>query len=118
MKWQKIKTVLLSAIGGAIVWWIVLAAGWGWMSSASAEKRASERAQAAVLEALTPICVANFQHDADREAKLVALKEASTWLRGDYVVQQGWATMPGSDTPDRGIAAACVSRILELESTS
>jgi hypothetical protein len=118
MKWQTIKTVLLSAIGGAVVWWIVLAAGWGWMSSASAEKLASERAHAAVLEALTPICVANFQQDTEREAKLAALKEASSWSRSDYVVKQGWATMPGSDTPEQGIATACVSRILELESTS
>jgi len=118
MKWQTIKTVLLSAIGGAIVWWIVLAAAWGWVSPGSAEQQAREHAQAAVLDALTPICIANFQQDTDREAKLAALKEASSWSRNDYVVKQGWATMPGSDEPEQGIAAACVSRILELETTS
>jgi len=118
MKWQTIKTVLLSAIGGAIVWWIVLAAAWGWMSPGRAEQQASERAQAAVLDALTPICVANFQQDTDREAKLAALQEASSWSRNDYVVKQGWATMPGSDEPEQRITSACVGRILELESTS
>lgn len=112
MKWQMVKTVLLSAIGGAIVWWIVLAAAWGWMSPGSAEKRAGERAETAVIEALTPICVANFQQDTEREAKLAALQEASTWSRDDYVIKQGWATMPGSDEPAQGIAVACVNRIL------
>lgn len=112
MKWQIIKTVLLSAIGGAIVWWIVLAAAWGWMSPGRAAKLGSERAEAAVIEALTPICVAKFQQDTEREAKLAALKEASSWSRDDYVVEQGWATMPGSDEPEQGIASACVSRIL------
>lgn len=82
------------------------------MSPGRAEQQASERAEAAVLDALTPICVANFQHDADREAKFAGLKEASSWSRDDYVIEQGWATMPGSDEPERGIAAACVNRIL------
>jgi hypothetical protein len=110
MKWKTVKTVLLSAIGGAIVWWIVLTAAWGWMSPGSAEKLASERAETAVLEALTPICVANFQQDTEWAA--------SSWSRDDYVLKQGWTTMPGSDEPEQRIAAACVSRILELETTS
>jgi hypothetical protein len=88
------------------------------MSPGSAEKLASERAETAVLEALTPICVANFQQDTEWEAKLAALKEASSWSRDDYVLKQGWTTMPGSDEPEQRIAAACVSRILELETTS
>ena len=28
--------------------------------------------------------------------KLVALKDESSWQRGEYVGKQGWATMPGS----------------------
>lgn len=55
MKWQTIKTVLMSAVGGALVWWIVLSAGWGWMTPGSAEKRAVEQAEVAVLNALVPI---------------------------------------------------------------
>lgn len=112
MKWQTVKTVILSAIGGAIVWWIVLAAGFGWTSSGTAEKQASIRAQAAVREALTPICVARFEHDAEREAKLATLKEKSSWSQDDFVMEQGWATMPGSEKPERDIAQECVNRIL------
>jgi hypothetical protein len=112
MKWQTVKTVLLSAIGGAIVWWIVLAAVWGWVPPGRADKQASERAQTAVLNALTPICVARFEHDTDREAKLAALKQASSWTQDDFVIKQGWATMPGSKEPKRSIAQECVNRIL------
>lgn len=41
MKWQTIKTILISAVGGALVWWIVLSAVWGWMTPGSADKRAA-----------------------------------------------------------------------------
>jgi hypothetical protein len=112
MKWQTIKTVLWSAIGGAMVWWIVLATALGWMPPGRAEKQASERAQAAMLNALTPICVANFEHDADWQAKLTALKKASSWRRDDFVIEQGWATMPGAEEAARGVAQECVNRIL------
>jgi hypothetical protein len=112
MTWQTIKTVIWSAIGGAIVWWVVLAAGFGWMSSGAAGEQASERAQAAVRDALTPICVAGFKHDADHAAKLATLKAKSSWSREDYVIEQGWATMPGSTEPERNIAQECVNRIL------
>ena len=74
MKWQTIKTVIASAVGGAVVWWIVLGAAWGWVSPSQAQKQASESAQAAILKVLTPICVASFEHDADREAKACLVK--------------------------------------------
>ena len=112
MKWQTVKTVLWSAVGGAVIWWIVLGAGFGWMSAGRAEKQAKERVHAAMLDALAPICVANFEHDADREAKLAALKKASSWMRDDFVIEQGWTTMPGADETPNGLAQTCAERIL------
>jgi hypothetical protein len=44
MTWQTVKTVLWSAAGGAVVWWIVLSAGFGWLSAGGAEKQAGVRA--------------------------------------------------------------------------
>ncbi len=112
MNWKSMKTVLWSAIGGALVWWIVLSAVFGWMAAGSAEKRAAERADAAVLDVLAPICVDKFNQDSESEAKLKALKEESSWNQANYVVKQGWATMPGSDTPENRIAQACADQIL------
>lgn len=115
MKWQTIKTVLWSAIGGALVWWIVLSAGFGWQSAGSVEQQAVERADTAVLDVLAPICVARFHQDAENEAKFKALKEVSSWNQADYVVKQGWATMPGTDALESQIAKACASQILTAE---
>jgi hypothetical protein len=112
MTWQTVKTVLWSVAGGAVVWWIVLSAGLGWMSAGSAEKQAGVRAEAAVLEVLAPICVARFQQDGDREHKLEALKKENSWMRKDFVIKQGWATMPNSEKSGSRMARECAGRIL------
>jgi hypothetical protein len=112
MKWQTVKTVVFSAVGGALVWWIVLAAAFGWMSHSSTDKLANERSESAVVNSLIPVCVAQFEHDAERDTKLAALKQSSSWMRDDFVDEQGWTTMPGTKEPKRGIAQECANRIL------
>ena len=118
MNWSTVKTVLWSAIGGALVWWIVLSAGFGWMPAGSAEEQAVARANTAVLEVLTPICVASFHQDTEHAAKLKALQDVSSWNQADYVVKQGWATMPGNGTPENRLAKACANQILTVSSSS
>ena len=117
MKWQTMKRLLWCAAGGAMVWWIVLSVVWGWMTPGSAEKQAGERVEAAVLDVLAPICVARFQQDGDREHKFEALKHANSWMRGSFVTDQGWATMPGTDKPGAGVAVECAIRILATSSS-
>jgi hypothetical protein len=112
MKWQTIKTVLWSAIGGALVWWIVLSAGFGWRSAGSADLQAVDRANAAVLDVLTPICVERFHQDVESKVKFKALQETSTWNQAAYVAKQGWATMPENGISENQIAKACANRIL------
>jgi hypothetical protein len=112
MKLQTMKTVGWSAIGGALVWWIILGAVFGWMPTGTAEQKAGAQAEAAVREALTPICVEMFHQDVEREVKLQALEEAYAWKQADYVVKQGWATMPGAEAPEKRIAKACATNIL------
>jgi hypothetical protein len=104
--------VLLSPIGGAIVWWIVLGVAFGWVPAGSAEKQADNRAQVTFRDALTPICVAQFNKDTDKETKYKLLKETSTWQRSDFIKQQGWATMPGNEYPETRITEECAKRIL------
>ena len=112
MNWKTMKTVLWSAIGGALVWWIVLSAVFGWMPAGSAEKKAGEQAEAAVLGVLAPICVERFQQDDSKAQKLADLKKENSWQRDDFVTKQGWATMPGAEKPERGVAIACANQIL------
>jgi hypothetical protein len=117
MTWQTMKRLLWSAAGGAVTWWIVLSVVLGWMPPWSAAKQAGEQAEAAVLHALAPICVARFEQDGDRAHKLEALKHASSWMRGSFVMEQGWATMPGAAKPGAGVAAECAIRILATSSS-
>jgi hypothetical protein len=69
-------------------------------------------ARDAVVARLAPICVMQSGRDLGKGQKLVALKEESTWQRGEYVGKQGWATMPGEQEPDRRVAEACAALLL------
>jgi hypothetical protein len=44
--------------------------------------------------------------------KLVALKDESSWQRGEYIGKQGWATMPGEQEPDRRVAEMCATLLM------
>lgn len=54
---------------GALVWWMVLGTLLGWMPAGGAEQQAVERANTAVLDVLTPICVARFHQDSESKAQ-------------------------------------------------
>jgi hypothetical protein len=56
--------------------------------------------------------VERFQQDGDREQKLAALKQEQSWQRDAFVTKQGWATMPGAEEPERGVAIECANQIL------
>jgi hypothetical protein len=86
------------------------------MPAGSAEQQAVERANTALLEALTPICVERFKQDTDREQKLAALKKENSWQRDAFVTKQGWATMPGDGKANSRVAQECASRILAANS--
>ena len=101
------------AIGAIALLIIVFWTGWVEKSS-SAELQGKDMAKAAVIEALTPICVQQYLQDPNKVERLEALKTKRSYLRGDYVEEIGWATMPGAESPVRGVADACAKRILEL----
>ncbi len=91
--------------------------GTGWVvTSGSADEMARKQGEKAALAALTPICVAQFKGQTPelRTTQLAALKDASSWERGDFVEKQGWATMPGSKEPDDEVAAACATELMKL----
>lgn len=106
---------LWGATAGAIALAIVGFSWGGWVTGGTAEKLAGERADAAIVSALTPICVTQFRTSAKAQANFAALKGVSTWERGDYVSKGGWATMPGSTAEPNGqVAAACADALDKL----
>ena len=114
MKKEVIKPLVGGIAIGAIALLIVIF--WtGWVvTSSKAELQGKDMAKAAVIEALTPICVEQYLQDPDKAERLVVLKEKSSYQRDDYVEEVGWATMPGAESPVRGVADACAIQIIGL----
>ena len=102
-----LKPALMGAAGGAIALAIVGFMWGGWVTGGTAEQTARTRADAAVVTALAPICADKFRKQADSTANLVELKKASSWQQGTFIEKGGWATLPGSERPDSGVARAC-----------
>ena len=97
------------AAAGAILT-AVIGFGWGgWMLGGTAQKMADEKTNSAVVAALAPICVDNFENNGESKAKLVALKKVNSWERDSFIIKGGWATFPGGAEPNRNVAEACAS---------
>ena len=86
------------------------------MTGGTADKLAAERANTAVLAALTPICVEKFLQNSDAKANLAVLQKISTnWEQGDYLEKGGWATPPGATSPDYQLARACAEKLAQAK---
>jgi hypothetical protein len=83
------------------------------MTASSAQEMADDASHEAVIQALAPICVAQFNMDPAKEQKLAELQESSSYQRDNYVREQLWATMPGSEEAIRGVAQECARLLLE-----
>jgi hypothetical protein len=115
-----VKPAIWGGIVGAIAITIVaFSAGWI-MTSGSATKMAKDEGAKAALAALTPICVAQFKSQTQemQTTQLAALEKESSYKRGDFVEQQGWATLPGNDKPNDDVADACAVELMKLSKTS
>jgi predicted phage tail protein len=117
-RWDKAratKKVVFWAVLGAIVLTMIVGFNWGgWVTGGTAQAMGETMADDAVVQRLAPICVFQFNQDPDKAQKLMEFNEVSNYKRDDYVKEQGWATMPGEDQPDRQVAEACASLLEEI----
>ena len=74
---------------------------------------AVDRANAAVVERLALICVAQFKQDPTKDKKIKALQKLEYSKQEKFVENQGWATMPGEKKPDSAVAKKCVELITD-----
>jgi hypothetical protein len=111
-KYPSLKPGIWGAVIGAAAISVVGFSSFGWTLGSTAERMAKERAQTAVVEVLAPICVEKFQHQADAATKLIEFKKVSaSWDRRAIIEKGGWATVPGSDTPNSAVVSACAERL-------
>jgi len=108
------KTVVFWSWIASIVLTMIVGFAWGgWVTGGTARKMAGVVAEDAVVDRLASICVAQFNQDPGKDQKLIALGETGSSQRRSYVQDQGWATMPDEERPDRQVADECV-RLLML----
>ena len=111
---EKIKTSVWGAIVGAIIV-MIIGFGWGgWVLGSTSEKNAETMVADALVARLAPMCVAQFNEDAEKDKKLKELKATDRWEREKYVEEQGWATMPFEKKPDSKVAEVCVEQIMQI----
>jgi hypothetical protein len=110
-----LKPGLLGAVIGAIALAIVGFTQLGWVTANTAEFMALKSADAAVVKALVPVCVARAQMDSEMGPKLQALgKVTSSPSRSTFVEKAGWAKMPGDGTSNSNLADACAQALKDL----
>ena len=79
----------------------------------TAQLEAKQSSEKSVKDRLAKICVYQFGKDPEKDMKLEELKGKSSWERGDYLKNQGWATMPGEEEPDHGVAKKCAELLIQ-----
>ena len=106
---ESLKQLLQGAALGAFA---TLGIGFSWggfMLGSTAKTLADSTANSAVVAAIAPICVEQFQRGTDAANNLTALKKTDAWQQAAYVEKGGWAVMPGSKAADSGVPQACAA---------
>ena len=115
MRTDMIKSSVYGAFGGAVALAMV-GFGWGgWVTGGSAELTAKTRSDNAVVAALAPICLTQFQKVPDAAAQQALLVTKGSWEQKKLVEAAGWAQMPGSTEVATGVANACANLITKLK---
>jgi hypothetical protein len=111
------RTRLLQGIAIGAVASMAIGFSWGgWMTGGTANKLAAERADTAVVVALTPICVEKFLQNSDAKANLAILQKiSSNWEQGVYLQNGGWVTQPGATSSDYHLARACAEKLVQVK---
>ena len=102
---------LYGAACGAIAVAVVGFSWGGWVTDGKARQMAAEQGRTDVVAALSLICVDQSLRDPQLVERVAALKAASSWTRGDLVMKNGWATMPGTTEGNSQVAKDCADKI-------
>jgi hypothetical protein len=107
-----LKRILLGTAIGAVITVFVGFNGLGVMLDSSAKEMAKKSANAAVVEALAPICADNFQHAAEATKNKAALMKISSPEQGSFIEKGGWAKFPRSNTSNTSAVAEACAKML------
>ena len=106
---DSLTRLLQGAAAGAAATLIIGFYWGGWVTGGSAKEMTQRASTAAVVAALSPICVDKFQRSTEATANMTELKKVSSYMQGSFIEKGGWATFPGMILPERGVAQACAN---------
>lgn len=106
-----LKPGIYGAVIGAALVGIVGFSWGGWVTGSTANDRAMTMSRDDVVASMVPVCLDLAQSDPARAEKLATIRDATTFQRRNALMEAGWATMPGTDTPNRDIAQACLEEL-------
>ncbi|SIT18280.1 hypothetical protein SAMN05421759_12917 [Roseivivax lentus] len=106
-----LKPGIYGAVIGAVFVGVVGFTWGGWVTGGTANERAMAMAHGDVVASMVPVCVDMARSDPARTDKLTSIRAASTYQKRDALMATGWATVPGSEAPDRDIAQACLAAL-------
>lgn len=106
-----LKPGIYGALIGAVFVVIVGFTWGGWVTSGTANDQAMTMSHDNVVASMVPVCLDMARSDPARADKLATIRAASTYQKRDALMDVGWATVPGTDAPDRDIAQACLAAL-------
>ncbi|WP_237050398.1 hypothetical protein [Microvirga ossetica] len=106
-----LKPGLYGAACGAVALAVIGFSWGGWVTGGTARTMAADQSKAEVVTALSLICVDQSKRDPQLTERVAAIKTASSWNRGDLVLKNGWATMPGTAEGNSQVAKDCADKI-------
>lgn len=108
------KPGVYGALLGAAALAIIGFSWGGWVTGGTAQDRAEDLSHETLTTAMVPVCLEMARSDPKRQAKLETIRTASRYQQRDALMEAGWATVPGTDGPDRDIAQACLA-VIDLD---
>ena len=106
-KGESLTRLAQGAAVGAVATMIIGFNWGGWVLGKTAENNAIQRVNAALVQAYGPVCIDRFKLQPNVEAKWAELTKVDTWRRENYIKESGFATPPGSTSPNSAVADAC-----------
>jgi hypothetical protein len=110
LKGESVKRLALGAFAGFLAT-VVIGFNWGgWTLGSTSEQRVNT----ALVQVYAPVCVERFEHQANIDVKWAELTKIDSWRRDDYIMESGFATPPGSTSPNARIADACADALSKI----
>jgi hypothetical protein len=106
-----LKPGLYGAVCGAAALAVIGFSWGGWVTGSTARAMAANQSKTDVVAALSLICVDQSKRDPQLAERVAAIKAASSWNRGDLVMTNGWATMPGTTEANSQVAKDCADKV-------